>query len=202
MTDSIVDGNRDRKGEWRRSVATKKAVLDAARQLFNENGYEGTSIHDIVNASGVSVGSIYHQFGGKSEVFHALVESSFERHTEVSDRAVRKAKAAGETDPLRIYIAGARAFLMDTWKERHVDRVTVLGDGPPGFAATIRAHQARLLHGSTRLTIGNPPLPDSSAYALTALLRAAAVQLMDVEDRRKAKAIIDYFTDLILRMGS
>ncbi|MDT3446853.1 MULTISPECIES: TetR/AcrR family transcriptional regulator [unclassified Pseudofrankia] len=176
-------------------------MLDAARRLFGSNGYEGTSIDDIVRESGVSVGSIYHQFGGKSEVFMTLVESALARHSEVSARETRRAINAGETDPLRIYIAGAKAYLMETWKQRDLDRISFAEDGPPGFATFLRERHARYLRGSRGLTIGKPPLPDSTAHALTALLLAAATQLVDVNDRRTAKAVVDYFTNLILRMG-
>jgi AcrR family transcriptional regulator len=191
----------DRKGEWRRSTETRKIVLDAARELFNVHGYDGTSIHDIVARSGVSVGSIYHQFGGKSEVFRALVETSWERHTHVSDEARRQAIDEGESDPLRIYVAGARAFLMDTWRDRNVDRVSILLEGPPAFAALSRQHRAKFIQGSMGLTLGDPPLPDSSAFALTALLHAAATQLMGVDDQRVAEAVVDYFTGLVLKLG-
>ncbi|MEU0071004.1 TetR/AcrR family transcriptional regulator [Streptomyces sp. NPDC006332] len=198
----LADRNGERKGEWRRSAGTKKAVLDAARQLFNEKGYDDTNINDIVRESGVSVGSIYHQFGGKKEVFRALAESSLDRHREVSERATKKAIAAGETDPLRIYVAGAKGYLLDTWKQRDIDRVGILLEGPAPEAAHAREHRARFLRGSLGITIGEPPLPEATGYALYGLLYGAATQLVNIEDRRTANAVIDYFAELILKMGS
>lgn len=200
-SDGLVGKNAERKGEWRRSAGTRKAVLDAARRLFNEKGYDGTNINDIVAASGVSVGSIYHQFGGKKEVFRALAESSLDRHKQVSERATKKAVAAGETDPLRIYAEGAKAYLLDTWKQRDIDRVTILLEGPAPEAARSREQQARYLHGTLGIKIGEPPVPDATGYALYGLLSGAATQLMTIEDRRTANAVIDYFADLILKMG-
>jgi AcrR family transcriptional regulator len=196
-----VNEDRKRKGEWRRSVETKVAVLDAARSLFNEKGYERTSVDDIVAASGVSVGSIYHQFGGKNEIFRALADSSLARHREVSKRATQKAIAAGETDPLRIYVAGAKAYLLDTWKNRDIDRVTILLEGSAEEAAKSREQQARFLRGSLGISIGQPPLPDATGYALYGLLNGAATQLVNIENRRMANAVINYFCDLILKMG-
>lgn len=191
----------ERKVEWRRSAETKKAVLDAARRLFNEKGYDATSIDDIVTASGVSVGSIYHQFGGKKEVFRALADSSLARHKEVSERARKRAIAAGETCPLRLYVAGAKAYLLDTWKQRDIDRVSILLEGPVNEVARSREQRARFLHGSLGITIGNPPVPDATGYALYGILSGAATQLVEIEDRRTASAIIDYFGELILKMG-
>jgi AcrR family transcriptional regulator len=191
----------DRKGEWRRSAQTKNAVMEAARRLFNEHGYENTGIGDIVQESGVSVGSIYHQFGGKREVFEALVEHSMSRHRAVSSRAANKAIAAGETDPLRIYVAGARAFLMDTWEHRDIDRVTLLLEGPADVVSVSQEKLSRLLHGSRGVVLGNQPVPDCAGYALFGLLTGAARRLVDVGDRRTARAVVEYFIDLILRMG-
>jgi AcrR family transcriptional regulator len=50
------------------SVARQELILSAALRLFVRNGFAGTSIEDIRRASGASVGSIYHHFGGKEEV--------------------------------------------------------------------------------------------------------------------------------------
>lgn len=47
-------------------------VLDAALELFSGDGYFNTSVHDIVRASGVSIGSIYHHFGDKEGIARAL----------------------------------------------------------------------------------------------------------------------------------
>lgn len=196
-----VNEDRKRKGEWRRSVGTKEAVLDAARSLFNEKGYERTSVDDIVVASGVSVGSIYHQFGGKNEIFRALADSSLARHREVSKRATQKVIASGETDPLRIYVAGAKAYLLDTWKNRDIDRVTILLEGSADEAANSREQQARFLRGSLGISIGQPPLPEATGYALYGLLNGAATQLVNIENRHMANEVIDYFCDLILKMG-
>ncbi|MEU1275773.1 TetR/AcrR family transcriptional regulator [Streptomyces sp. NPDC005799] len=194
-------GSGERKSEWRRSAETKKAVLDAARRLFNEKGYDGTSIDDIVTTSGVSVGSIYHQFGGKKEVFRALADSSLDRHRAVSERATKKAVAAGETDPLRLYVAGAKAYLLDTWRNRDIDRVLILLEGPAPEAARAREQRANFLRGSLGITIGDPPLPEATGYALYGLLFGAANHLMSIENRRTAVAVIDYFAELILKMG-
>ncbi len=56
-----------------RSAAQRK-VLDAALKLFSDVGYFNTSIPDIVRASKVSTGSIYHHFGDKTGIASALFE--------------------------------------------------------------------------------------------------------------------------------
>jgi AcrR family transcriptional regulator len=47
-------------------------LLDAARAVFTGQGFADASIADVVERAGSSVGSLYHHFGGKSELFIAL----------------------------------------------------------------------------------------------------------------------------------
>ncbi|MGY4098779.1 TetR/AcrR family transcriptional regulator [Nocardia sp. R16R-3T] len=191
---------RAKSGRWPKSGATKQAVLDAARVLFVIQGYEATSINDLVKASGVSVGSIYHQFGGKAEVFMALAHEALSSNAAASARATDQARAAGETRPGALYVAGARAHLIDTWRLREISRVLLGDDVPPGFSEVRREAVLRFIHGARGLTIGEPPLPDLSAYAVTSLVNAAASQIVEVEDARTAEKVADYFTGLILRL--
>ena len=44
---------------------TRGRIINAAWSLFYEQGYEDTTIDEIVEASGTSKGSFYHYFEGK-----------------------------------------------------------------------------------------------------------------------------------------
>ena len=44
-------------------------ALDAAMHLFWEQGYEATSISDLMEVMGLSKSSLYQRFGGKKELF-------------------------------------------------------------------------------------------------------------------------------------
>lgn len=48
---------------------TIKLILDTAAQLFLEKGYEKTSLQDIINATHLSKGAIYHHFASKEDIF-------------------------------------------------------------------------------------------------------------------------------------
>ena len=48
--------------------ATREKVLEAARDLFNDVGYEETTIRAIAERAGVSVGSVFTTFASKAEV--------------------------------------------------------------------------------------------------------------------------------------
>jgi len=58
-----------------RSRKSQDAVLETGERLFAENGYRGTSIADISDASGVSVGSLYHRFGDKEGLARVIIHN-------------------------------------------------------------------------------------------------------------------------------
>ncbi len=49
---------------------TRRAVLDAARALFIEQGYGRTTIADVARSAGVSVETVYSAFGNKATLLH------------------------------------------------------------------------------------------------------------------------------------
>lgn len=51
----------------------RDAVLDACAELFRTTGYEGTSLDDIVRATGLHRGSIYSAFGSKRGLLLAVL---------------------------------------------------------------------------------------------------------------------------------
>jgi AcrR family transcriptional regulator len=50
----------------------RSALLAAAVAGFDENGYEATTLDDVLRRSGASVGSLYHHFGGKEGLAAAV----------------------------------------------------------------------------------------------------------------------------------
>lgn len=58
----------------RQAAETKAAVLDAARTLFSERGWAGTSMRDVAGHAGVAVETLYALFGSKPDLFQAALE--------------------------------------------------------------------------------------------------------------------------------
>jgi len=61
--------------------ATKRRIFDCALNLLMERGYENITIRDIVRAAEVSVGSFYHYYSSKLEVFletYSIADDYFE----------------------------------------------------------------------------------------------------------------------------
>lgn len=61
---------------WRRikSARPKKNIVSAAWRLFYEQGYDDTTVDEIIRASGTSKGTFYHYFKGKDALLTSLSE--------------------------------------------------------------------------------------------------------------------------------
>lgn len=62
---------RTTEGQWQE---THEKILDSAEHLFAAKGYNGTSMNDIVDESGLSKGAIYGHFTDKERLFLSLWE--------------------------------------------------------------------------------------------------------------------------------
>ena len=54
--------------------ARRRQIIDAAFTCFTAKGYTHTSMTDIIRESGLSSGSIYSHFSGKSDILHATIQ--------------------------------------------------------------------------------------------------------------------------------
>jgi AcrR family transcriptional regulator len=62
-----------------RGVARRQAFLQAAREVFLEQGYEAASVNDVVRRAGGSLATLYAQFGNKEGLFFAVTQDQHER---------------------------------------------------------------------------------------------------------------------------
>ncbi|CAG7628835.1 HTH-type transcriptional repressor NicS [Paenibacillus solanacearum] len=53
----------------------KLKILNAAKTLFAQKGYEGTTVRQICDEAGVALALVSYHFGGKENVFYALFET-------------------------------------------------------------------------------------------------------------------------------
>ncbi len=108
--------------------AKRQQIMEGARRIFLQDGFDGASIGDIVRAAGVSKGTLYAYFPGKEKLFEALVIEDRRKQAEVlfaldeNDRDVaRVLRRLGQTfldmllapsslDFLRIVIGAAAKF--------------------------------------------------------------------------------------------
>jgi AcrR family transcriptional regulator len=79
--------------------ATRQSVIAAARRLFTERGYAGSSIEAIAEAAGVAVPTVYAAFGNKRSILRAMIAAAVdeERPRPVAERM--REQAVGASDP-------------------------------------------------------------------------------------------------------
>ena len=60
-----------------RAERTRNAILDAAAEVFDEYGFNGASLSDILAKAGVTKGALYFHFSSKEDLAQALVTEQF-----------------------------------------------------------------------------------------------------------------------------
>jgi AcrR family transcriptional regulator len=80
----------------RTKAANRAAILDAARDVFAEHGYEAASVRDIIRRTDLASGTFYNYFPDKDAIFVALIAETGEHARRRVRAARRKARTASE----------------------------------------------------------------------------------------------------------
>lgn len=178
--------------QWERTAQTQRTLLDAARDVFTRHGFTDASVADVVERAGSSVGSLYHHFGGKSELFIALWQDHQQAYELAASEAVARARRAGLADATELFCTGARAFLENSWLRRDLALLFFSGDGPPGFEAMRRRRVSEWV-ARNDLLLGLPDTSSGRLYAavLTSVIGDGGHEVAAARNRSQAGVIID-----------
>jgi AcrR family transcriptional regulator len=101
------------------ALLRRNQIIDAALKLFAEKGYGNTTIKDISEAAGTSMGLMYHYFASKEELLIAV----FERHSFLDP--LRNILNITDTKPVRdvLYIIASGFYNLLTSKKELVSIV-------------------------------------------------------------------------------
>jgi len=179
-----------------RTDATRRRILDAARDLFAGRGWAATTVDEIVRAAGVTKGALYHHFRDKTDVLRAVYEEQEARSIELL------LSIPIETDdPLDLLRLGCRAFLTECLDPTF--RRIALVEAPAALGwEEWRAIDARYGFGLLRAGVANAmeagrirrlPL-DRVAHLLLAALLEAALLLGGEDD---PAAVFDEVADTL-----
>ncbi|MFI6479210.1 TetR/AcrR family transcriptional regulator [Nonomuraea sp. NPDC050663] len=188
--------------EWSRSARTRQSMLVAAREVFTAYGFADAGIAEVVSRAGCSVGSLYHHFGNKAELFLALWEEHQSAYEEGSASAVSAAKAEGVSEPLDLFAVGTRAYLLGCWERRDLIRLFTDGGGPAGFEQ-LRRTRGRdwLRRNSLLLRAGDSAVDRLKVAMLTSAIGEAGREVALCETREQAEEVIEAALLLIRRLG-
>jgi TetR/AcrR family transcriptional repressor of nem operon len=62
-----------------KSERTRQFIIEQAAPIFNRKGFAGTSMSDILEATGLAKGGLYGNFGSKEEIAREAFKYSFEK---------------------------------------------------------------------------------------------------------------------------
>ena len=198
MTPDSTPGGRN----TGRAQATRALLLSAARETFAQSGFADANIADVVSRAGASVGSLYHHFGGKADLYLALFEDFQSRQEGRAATAVRKARNDGILSPLSLFLAGASAYLSGCWDERDLARVFLDGGGPAGFELLARRRYREWIGvNATLLHPEEQPLGETLVILLTAVVAEAGREVSVQETEAQARTLAGEFIELLARIG-
>jgi AcrR family transcriptional regulator len=189
-----------------RALQTRASLLQAAREVFATAGFAEANVTDVVGRAGSSVGSLYHHFGGKADLYLALFDDYQSRQEARAAAAVREARAAGVPDELGQFIAGARAYLRGCWLDRDVARLFLAGGGPPGFELVARrrfrewVRRNGILLGQGQ-TGRRHRLGEALTLVLTTVMSEAGREVAVQGSERTAMRLADDVIELIARIA-
>lgn len=115
-----------------RAEATRRSIVAAAGRLFVEQGYDHTSVDDIIAATGTSKGAVYHRFTDKRDIFEACFRDSQRR---IIDGLV--ARVDPTLEPWDRAVGGIRLFLTSYVADEQARTLLLMASGVLGVD---RAH--------------------------------------------------------------
>jgi AcrR family transcriptional regulator len=184
-----------------RGAATRALLLAAAREVFMHEGYAQAGVTEIVALAGASVGSMYHHFAGKADLYLALFEELHNEHDRRTRKAVRECRDHGITDPMLLLLAGARGYLDVCIEQRELAGMFGRGDGPPGFELLWRQRVAEWVSRNTEFFArSGEPLSDATAIVMTGAMMLAVVEVSRASDVARARQLADGVLEVLSRL--
>jgi AcrR family transcriptional regulator len=181
----------------------RAALLASARRVFLERGYHGASVDQIAEAAGFSTGVVYSQFGGKADLFLALLEAR------IAERAAGNARTveglAGDAGLSRLLAHAASVDRAEPEWGLLVIEFRVHAARDPELGRRYAAVHQRTLAGMERAVTGlyqragqTPPLPPADlARLLVAVGAGARLEQAAEPDSSQAALLVKQLGQLI-----
>ncbi|MCP5509987.1 MAG: TetR/AcrR family transcriptional regulator [Chlamydiales bacterium] len=91
----------------KRPEERRSEIVAASRSLFLSQGYENTTIQDVMNMLQIAKGTTYHYFKSKEELLEAVVEDMVAEYVKAIERALNESRG-NALDRMKILISSGR----------------------------------------------------------------------------------------------
>jgi AcrR family transcriptional regulator len=184
-----------------RGSSTRAVLLAAAREVFMLEGYAQAGVTDIVTLAGASVGSLYHHFSGKADLYLALFDELHHEHDVRTRQAVRQCRDSGVGDPMQLLLAGARGYLDVCIEQRDLVGMFARGDGPPGFDLMWRQRLTDWVSRNAEFFArSGETLGEAAAIVITGAMLLAVAEVAQAPDAARAREIGDGVLEVLSRL--
>ena len=162
-------------------VQNRQAILDAAREVFGELGYETATVRDIIRRTGLAAGTFYNYYRSKEEVFAALADDGARRFAPILKKL--RSEAPDFEAFVRAAILAYFEFLGDehhNWQARRPagePHLHIHGETPE--IAAVFAEVRSAIEQAVAGRQGPPADPDYMTAACIAIAREVGEKMLE-----------------------
>ena len=194
-------------------VDSRQEILRTAARLFQQRGYDATSMNDVAAALKLSKGGLYHHFQSKDEILYEIMNHAMEL---TQERVIAPVRAI--TDPVERLRALIRLHLEVVLSPRDREITVMLHENhplPPALRKRINARKKEYIHfveslvadvqreaqkealkNVQRTRPGGAVSPRAAAFALLGMINWI-YQWYKPEGELQANSLIPQFTELV-----
>ncbi|MGC1451484.1 MAG: TetR/AcrR family transcriptional regulator [Candidatus Sulfotelmatobacter sp.] len=194
-------------------VDSRQEILRTAARLFQQRGYDATSMNDVAAALKLSKGGLYHHFQSKDEILFEIMDHAMEL---TQERVIAPVRAI--TDPVERLRALIRLHLEVVLSPRDREITVMLHENhplPPALRKRINARKKEYIHfveslvadvqreaqkealkNVQRARPGGAVSPRAAAFALLGMINWI-YQWYKPEGELQANSLIPQFTELV-----
>ena len=184
-----IDGEREVRAAPRTRMTgpqRRLQLIEVARGLFAERGFEGTSIEEIAQRASVSKPVVYEHFGGKEGLFAVVVDREMETLLEMITSSLTKNRSRSRLEQV--------ALALLTYMEERTDGFRILVHGSTSSAGDAKyssllndaiSQVEHILAGDFERRGFDPTLAPLYAQALVGMVSVTAQWWLDVREPSK-----------------
>jgi len=193
-------------------VDSRQEILRTAARLFQQRGYDATSMNDVAASLKLSKGGLYHHFQSKDEILFEIMNHAMEL---TQERVIAPVRAIG--DPVERLRALIRLHIEVVLSPRDREITVMLHENhplPPTLRKRINSRKKEYIHFVEGLIAdvqrniakdaqhARPPIgtvsPRAAAFALLGMINWI-YQWYKPEGELQANNLIPQFTDLVFK---